>query len=109
MLPPVPQLHQPIAPQTPPTAHRASHSQSALSHARIVSSKDHLSSTTPRFLAMFIASFSAGANTQTQRCSLDCVRISFFVSGLALRAFSFLPPEGSARLALRAFMFDWIG
>ena len=36
---------------------------------------------------------SAGANNQTQRCSLDCVRISFFVSGLALRAFSFLPPR----------------
>ena len=90
MLPPVPQLHQPIAPQTPPTAHRAATANPR--SATPGSSARKTTSALPRRDSSQCSSHrvSAGANNQTQRCSLDCVRISFFVSGLALRAFSFL-------------------
>jgi hypothetical protein len=56
-----PQLLQPIAPQPPPTAHRASISNSTLSDASIVSSNDQKSSKSPRF-ARDPASAGARAN-----------------------------------------------
>ena len=61
MLAHCPQLLQPVAPQPPPTAHRASTSTSAPSDASIVSSNDQKSSKSPRF-ARDLASAGARAN-----------------------------------------------